>query len=145
MTYQSRSFKLVQLLFYTLIIGTLGLLALTELPILSALYPRDLLWLGLIGAGLYTLQSLAKLKFHAWLVQSICISALLFFLGYYFSADQVIGRFDTLTQSHDWILWRTNLSNERHYTSWFFYLEATWVLSYGLFLWRIKTKDCAYH
>lgn len=145
MKYRSKSYKFVQLIFASIAIGAGLLLTESRLPLLSKFYPQNILWIFISVAVLTLLNSFARLKFHAFLVHGVTLSLPLFFLSWYFRPAQILGRFDTIKESHFWILWRSNVSNDRYVVSWFFFLEASLILAYAIFAWRMKTKDCDFH
>lgn len=145
MRYQSKAYKITQLIFASAFVGSSFLLTKSQLPLLSKLHAEDILWvfMGLTTIGF--LDSLARIKFHAFIVRGISLSLPMFYFSWYFRPNQVIDRINQLTDSHHWILWRQNLSFERYAVSWFFAIEGLIILTYSIFVWRMKTKECEFH
>lgn len=99
------------------------------LPLMPTLYPGDLAQL-LTGFFLFILISKYRL------VCALLMSLSFIGLGYYFSADEIMSRFDLLKDNHLWLQWRSHIGPEKHLASRIFYGEAFLCFSYGLFLWK---------
>lgn len=145
MRYKSKSYQLIRLLFGVLFIGSSWLLTQSQLPLLARLQAVDILWLFIGFTIIGYSNSLARIKFHSFLVHGLSLSLPLFFFSWYFRPQQIMDRLNQITDSHHWILWRQNLSFDRYAVSWFFAVEGLIVLAYSLFIWRVKTKDCPHH
>lgn len=102
-----------------------------ELPIMPTLYPSDL---ALLLAGFFGFILISKYRLACSFLIGLCFIG----LGYYFSADEIMSRFDLLKENHLWLQWRSHIGPDKHLASRIFYGEAILSFLYGLFLWKGK-------